>query len=284
MARTRKGGWVWGPHEDAKLRVLSLGAGIQSTTLALMAAHREVSPLPEAMIFADTEAELPATMEHLDWLEGEIARLTNGQMPSYRVSEGSILTNIESRSKGDKKRFVSAPFFTGNGGMGRRQCTREFKIQPLTRKQRELLGYKPRKRIPVGSCEVWIGISTDEAIRAGSAFQRWVVNRYPLLELRMSRHDCERWLTRKGYPVPPKSACVFCPYHSDHEWRWIRDNAPQSWAEAVRIDKLTRHTPGMDHAEYLHRSCLPLDQVDLSTPEERGQLNWLMECEGGCGL
>ena len=180
----RRGGWSWGPVEGAKLRCLSVGAGVQSTTLALMAARGVVGPLPDAMIFADTQAESAATMDHLHWLESEVARLTNGRMATHRVSAGSITETIERRSRndlpkrrdGEPGRFVSAPFFTGNGGMGRRQCTREFKVEPLTKKQRELLGYRPRQRIPVGSCEVWIGISTDEVVRAGSAYDRWVVN------------------------------------------------------------------------------------------------------------
>lgn len=33
---------------------LSLGAGVQSTTMALMAPHGEIGPLPEVAIFADT--------------------------------------------------------------------------------------------------------------------------------------------------------------------------------------------------------------------------------------
>ena len=311
--RRRRGGWSWGPvtsggpdGDGAKLRCLSVGAGVQSTALALMAARGVVRPLPHAMIFADTQAESAATMAHLAWLEGEVTRLTNGRMAVHRVTAGSITQTIEHRARGDAGRFVSAPFFTANGGMGRRQCTREYKVEPLTKKQRELLGYAPRQRIPIGSCEVWIGISTDvgkqsdavpdrrpEAagvVRAGSAFDRWVVHRYPLLEERMSRHDCQRWLEKHGYPVPPKSACLFCPYKTDAEWRWLRDNDADAWAEACRIDALIRDTPkgqgnlpDMKHAEYLHRSRTPLSEVDLSTAEERGQ-GWLLECEGGCGL
>lgn len=290
--KKRRGGWSWGPVEGAKLRTLSMGAGVQSTTLALMAAHGEIGPLPDVMIFADAGAETASTMVHLDWLEKEVARRTNGRMETRRVSNGSITETIERRASGNAglrqdgkpNRFVSAPFFTANGGMGRRQCTREFKIEPLTKMQRSLLGYKPRQRIPKGSCEVWIGISTDEVIRAGSATDSWVVHRYPLLEERMSRHDCEAWLAKNGYPVPPKSACVFCPYRSDHEWRWLRDNDPDAWAEAQRIDALIRDTPGMVHAEYLQRRRKPLSEIDLSTAEDRGQSNWLDECEGGCGL
>ena len=284
--KSRAGGWSWGPVEGVKLRALSMGAGIQSTTLALMAAHGEVGPLPDVMIFADTGDDSGLTLKHLDWLESEVTRRTNGRMQCRRVSRGERLSDSIRRRSVDPaaSRFVSAPFFTASGGQGRRQCTREFKIEPLTKQQRELLGYQPRQRIPPHSAEIWIGFSTDEVIRAGAAFDRWAVNRFPLLELRMSRWDCVQWLTRKGYPVPPKSACVFCPYRTDAEWRWMKENDPEGFAEAVAIDRLVRDVPGMRHQEFVHRSRRALADVDFSTAAERGQGDMLDVCEAGCGL
>ena len=73
-------------------------------------------------------------------------------------------------------------------GIGKRQCTHEFKIAPITKKLRALLGYAPRRRIPVGSVEVWLGISLDEAIRMKPSRTAWQVNRWPLVEARLSRH------------------------------------------------------------------------------------------------
>lgn len=284
--RIRRGGWSWGPVEGAKLRFLSLGAGVQSTVLALMALKREIGPMPDVVIFADPGEESRLTMEHLSWLEAEITRQSNGQMQTMRVSRGERLSDqIRRRSRDDSHtRFVSAPFFTAGGGQVRRQCTSEFKVEVLERAQRALLGYGPRQRIPAGSAEVWIGISTDEVVRAGAAFSSWAVNRYPLLERRMSRVDCERWLIANGYPVPPKSACVFCPYRTNAEWRWLRDNDPEGWAVACEIDALVRNTPGMRHQEFVHRSLKPLAEVDLSTAEDRGQGELLLVCEAGCGL
>lgn len=48
-----------------KLRVISLGAGVQSTTMALMAAAGEIGPMPDCAIFADTGWEPAAVYEHL---------------------------------------------------------------------------------------------------------------------------------------------------------------------------------------------------------------------------
>jgi len=294
-ARVRRGGWSWGPAEGIAHRSLSLGAGVQSSTLVMMMVTGDL-PWVDSILFADTGDESVKTMEHLDWLDGQVKLRTNGRVEIHRVGRGGRLSDrIRNRSAGrgiiNNDRFVSAPFYTegrkgkrgGAGGQGKRQCTREFKLEPLDRAWRGLLGYAPRKRIPAGSVEVWIGISTDEVVRAGAVFSAWQINRYPLLEMRMSRMDCVRWLEEHGFPVPPKSACVFCPYRSNAEWRWLRDNDPQGWVDAVELDHLIRNTPGMREREYLHRDRVPLDQVDLSTDEERGQ-GMLMVCEGGCGL
>lgn len=291
-ARIRRGGWSWGPVEGAKLRVMSNGGGIQSSTLIMMMCVGDL-PWVDHIINADPGDESEATYRHLEWLDAQVRRYSNGRVLTHTVSRGGRLSDrIRNRAAGrgvlNNDRFVSAPFYTlggkgGRGGQGKRQCTREFKIEPLEKKERDLLGFLPKQRIPRGSCEVWIGISTDEVVRAGAAFTSWTVNRYPLLEKRLSRRDCVAWLEGHGFPVPPKSACIYCPYKSNAEWRWLRDNDPKAWADAVEIDRLIRNTPGMREQEFLHRDRVPLDEVDLRTDEEAGQ-GMLMVCEAGCGL
>lgn len=105
----------------------------------------------------------------------------------------------------------------------------------------------------------------------------------------MTRGACLEWLEAHGYAIPPKSACTFCPYRSDTGWRDMKANDPASFAEAVEVDRLVRDSAGFATARknqlFVHRSLKPLDQVDLSTAEERGQLNlFLNECEGLCGV
>lgn len=284
--RVRRGGWSWGPVEGAKLRVLSLGAGVQSTTLALMAAHGEIGPMPDHAIFADTGAEPAAVYEQVKWLRsGNVL-----PFPINGVSAGNLQADVEGAAAGIGGMWSRPPFFVKSAknrlGQVNRQCTQDYKIEPIRKEHRRLLGFKPRQRIPDAQVEVWIGISTDETVRAGASYENWSVNRFPLLEKGMSRQDCEAWLIRNGYPVPIKSACTFCPYRTDAEWRWMRDNDPASWAIAVEIDRRIRdmHKHGRIRGElFIHRSGKPLDMVDLSTAEERGQ-GMLMVCEAGCGL
>ena len=93
----------------------------------------------------------------------------------------------------------------------------------------------------------------------------WVRNRWPLVELNMSRFDCIEWLQRNGYPVPPKSSCLGCPYHGDDFWNRLKRDSPAEFADTVKVDQAIRDTKvaGMTEQQYMHRSLLPLDQVRL---------------------
>ena len=271
--------------ENPELRVISLGAGVQSTVMALMAAHGEIGPMPDCAIFADTGWEPAGVYEHLDWLEKQLP------FPTYRVSAGNIRDDHMAGLNTTGQRFASIPMFTANGGMGRRQCTAEYKVAPIRKKQRELLNVQPRKRVPKDTIvEQWLGISTDEAGRIKPSRDKWQINHWPLIDADMSRQDCMKWFDAK-YPgrVLSKSACIGCPFHNNNNWRDLRDNDPVSWSDAVEFDKAIRHNGsklvGMKEQQFLHRACVPLDEVDLDTAEDRGQLNFFVnECEGMCGV
>ena len=243
--------------------------------------------MPDCAIFADTGWEPVAVYEHLAWLMSRNVL----PFPVYIVSAGDIRADLLRAGAGE--RWASIPAFTRTTkrnrveiGMIRRQCTKDYKIVPIRRKVRELAGLTRRRSPPTPVIEQWIGISLDEAIRMKPSFEAWQANRWPLIEQRMTRNDCLRWLERHDYPIPPKSSCIGCPFHSDAAWRRIRDGDPEAWAEAVRVDRAIRiGLRGVRSEVYLHRSAVPLDQVDLSTPEDRGQLNlWANECEGLCGV
>jgi hypothetical protein len=260
------------------MNIISLGAGVQSTTMALMAAHGEITPMPDCAIFADTGWEPRAVYDHLAWL------ITQLPYPVFQVSAGNLRADIMSRSNTTGGRFAAVPWFMlmpdGGNAMGRRQCTKEYKLTPIRRKVRELLGGKT----PKGGATIWIGISTDEVMRVKPSRVGYMVNRWPLIELKLNRNDCLRWLERASYPAAPKSSCIGCPFHSNQQWRELR-NSPAEWADAVEVDAAIRAQPGFRGQQFMHRSLKPLDQVDLSTAEDRGQLNLFNnECEGMCGV
>lgn len=274
------------------LHVISLGAGVQSSTMALMFAAGELLPMPDCAIFADTGAEPRHVYSWLDWLKTKLP------FPVYRVMHKRGLTvNIVESING--KRFASAPFFTESGGNGaeffagrragqlRRQCTREFKIGPITKKLRELVGLKYRQRAPRKNLVVqYIGISFDEISRMRASRLHWIEHRWPLVDLRMKRHDCLNWMAVNGFPKPERSACSYCPYHSDTEWRNLKKFWPDDFADAVSIDQLIRAgVRGTTQQLYLHRSLKPLDEIDFRTAEDAGQVDMFNnECEGMCGV
>tara|TARA_R100001509_G_scaffold142513_2_gene97948 strand:+ start:207 stop:725 length:519 start_codon:yes stop_codon:yes gene_type:complete len=172
--------------------------------------------------------------------------------------------------------------------MGRRQCTFDYKIVPLNKKIRSLLGYKPRQRIPVGNVQVWVGISTDEAVRMKPSRERWIENIWPLIDAGMSRHDCVRWF-EENYPDRnlQKSSCLGCPFHNDAAWRELKNGNPDEWRDVVHVDSQIRHGGSGDktNKQFMHRSLQPIDEVDFRNLEDMGQLNFFdEECEGMCGV
>ena len=253
---------------STNLKLLSLGAGVQSTVLALMACDGTLPGLDGA-IFADTGWEPPAVYEQVDRLEVEFEK---AGIPLHRVSQGNIRNDITDPGS----RFASVPWFItnpdGTEGMGRRQCTAEYKLAPINRKVRELLGAiaPDFRRVPKGNtAEQWIGFSTDEIHRVNDKRDNlYTTKRYPLLDLDMSRKDCERWLAASGWGHTAKSACIGCPFHGNAAWRDLRDNHPEEWQDAVEFDRQIRKGGARGEElrgeAFLHRSRVPLELAPIN--------------------
>ena len=156
----------------------------------------------------------------------------------------------------------------------KRGCTVEYKINPINRYIDEIREGR--------LVDVQIGISTDEMTRCKDHARKWGTNKFPLIEKRMSRHDCLKWMENKGYPKPPRSACVYCPFHKNEEWQKIKTEDPESFAEAVRVDKMQRNISKTGKETFLHRSLKPLDEIDFEN--EIDSFGWGGECDGMCGL
>jgi hypothetical protein len=266
-------------YQEDNVNIISLGAGVQSTTVALMAAERLITPMPDAAIFADTGWEPKAVYEHLDRLRKALP------FPVHVVSHGNIRQDTLAKTNSSGQRFSSIPWFIDSprGGIGRRQCTKEYKLVPIYRAARALIGKAPRERILSGAVNMWIGISTDEAIRMKPARVKWVTNRFPLIDAGMSRVKCLDWLKSRGWSAP-KSSCLGCPFHSNAMWRELKKN-PDEWADIVEVDRAIRVSPKTKYRQYMHPSLQPIDEVDFRSLEDRGQLNMFgNECEGMCGV
>lgn len=277
---------------EPTLRINSLGAGWQSTAAQLMAIEGML-PRLDCAIFADTQWEPAGVYRHLDRLTAVSA---DAGIPVLRVSKGNLRADALDLSH----RFASIPYYTqappapcdrcgatgtfeggkctkcrGSGawdgkGMGRRQCTSEYKLAEIYRKVRELLGAKPPgyQRVPKGrAAEVWVGFTTDEIGRVNDRSPGYIRLRYPLMELNMTRPDCRRWLVSRGWKDVGKSSCTGCPYLTNEEWREMRGSRPGEWADACAFDAAIRYgganplPPGT--TAYLHASRVPLAEAPI---------------------
>ena len=270
-------------------RVLSLGAGVQSTVMALMAESGELGlPKPDIALFADTQWEPPSVYTHLEWLKTQVS------FEIRTVTAGNIKHNLSLGIMPDQSKFIGIPVFLdksdGGDGIMRRQCTTQYKLKPIHRALREIHGLKPRQPVPKNvKIEMWVGISVDEIGRAKPSQEEWIEKKFPLIELGLSRAQLHKWFQER-YPdrTLPKSACIGCPYHSDGVWKDMKETDEESFMDAVQVDIELRSNPNItalvpDAKAYLHRSRKPLALVDFS--DAKGYQDQMAEeCDGLCGI
>ena len=294
------------------IEVLNFGAGVQSTTLLLMSLDG-VLPKLDNVIFADTQWEPAAVYRHLEWCKKIAA--SKGLEISVRTA-GNLREDLlefwgPRRKSADGKRYASIPAYIrnpdGSRGIVRRQCTSEYKIDVIDRFiRREVIGLAPRQRWPKDRVvRQWIGISCDEFQRMKKTTSANRVLWHPLIEAEelqrtppgtlrgitrgFTRKDCLRWLSDHGYPEPPRSACIGCPFRRNKEWlRLTRDE----FADACEVDRLIRErgwgSAVNDAGElrgqpYLHDSLVPLSEADLGGTNTEWN-DWDNECDGVCGV
>ena len=292
--RRQRAGEVIVSEEDFDLRVISLGAGVQSSALYRMAALGEIDgPMPDVAIFADTQSEPPWVYETLDLLESD----HGDQIPIVRPTVGNLAEDLKKGVKSRGARFASVPFWMegsdGGTSLGLRQCTGEYKINVVRKEIRRLLGVEKGKRA-AGKFRVeqWIGISIDEVQRAKPSRDSWIENRWPLLyDVPMRRSQITEWFKERNFPVPGKSACTFCPYRQPIEYARMREDHPEVFEEACRVDDLIRSSTtgklgAMREEQFVWRALKPLREIppvsELDNHEQIDMFN--NECEGMCGV
>lgn len=278
---------------EKQWNVLSLGAGVQSSTMALMASKGQLLDIKvDFAIFSDTQDESRKVYDWLDWLEKQLS------FPVYRVTKGKLSADA---LKVRNKQADNAPYIknllpvytisrtTGEPGFANtRQCTIEYKVLPILREIKERCDIKRgQKHATVTSL---IGISYDEMQRMKQSREKFVVNRWPLVELKMKRQDCVEWMELNGYPKPPRSSCIFCPFHSNREWRRLQTEEPDEFQKALDFEKKFQEKKSIEldfnSDVFFHRSRKPLGKVDFRSDLEKGQqaFSFMDECEGMCGI
>ena len=282
-------------NREITKHVISFGAGVQSTVMLLMADLEIITPRPEAAIFADTGWEPDTIYRHIEWMK------TVCTIPIITVSSGKNLYNDTMKGVG-KSGTLGTPIpvwmldSRGNIGINKRECTTDYKIVPITKQIRELIGRKTRARTGPAAIQ-WLGITTDESHRIKDSRHSWITNRWPLIEINLTRSDCIQWFN-KNYPGQPlvKSSCVGCPFHSDREWLRLYHDNPDQMQKAIELDEQIREPQRMKESKlrntpFLHRTATPLREKieQLERIDRSGQQlplfdGWGNECEGHCGV
>lgn len=216
-------------------------------------------------------------------------------------------TNSDGNGKIGGGRFASIPCFTApppesrpekfKEGRVNRQCTPEYKTHVVEWViRRRVLGLEYRQRFPQGvHVHQSFGFDALELGRKGRLEKRyretipWATPHFPLIGMGWTRKDCVEWLKPRVPHRVQRSACVFCPYKDNREWKELRDESPEEWERAITVDRAlreegTRDAEGMSDKLWLHRTCIPLELVDLSEPQPPRMLDlFTEECEGMCG-
>lgn len=234
------------------MEVWNCGGGTQSIAIAVLIIQRKL-PAPDFSLIVDTGREKRSTWEYYD----------NTLSPALR-EVGIILKRVS------KKDFATVDLWSKNGqscelpafttqtegeiGKMSNFCSHEWKTRVAHRYLRSLGVGQYRKRL---------GFSTDEPRRYAKKLND-LAFRIPLVQdIPMNRQECVDLVKSVGWPEPPRSSCWMCPNHHDKDWQHLKENSPEEFAAAVRLEKELQQK---DPFIWLHVDGIPLDQVDFQKP------------------
>jgi len=220
-------------------RVLSLGGGVDS--FAMLVRAIELGIHLDAVVFCDVgdkarldPAEWPSTYRHLDEVvrplcEKHGIRFEWLDTERYPVRDArSLFAWLHARQQ--------IPVSGDN-----RVCTAIAKVE---RFERWLSDNYPGQEV-----EVWIGFEAGEEKRAATdpnagkkrkrikPDQARRINRFPLIEWGLCRCRCVELVRAAGFPVPRKSACVFCPYATRTDFQTLATELPEQWEAVVDLEE-----------------------------------------------
>jgi hypothetical protein len=253
-------------NREAK-EIFSSGGGTQSAAITALIVQGKL-PRPDVVIIADTGYEKATTWKYLDAvIRPELAKIG---LEVHRVStEWQSIPEHGNPMMSHNGNTVLIPAFSnkvvGSTGKLSGYCSARWKVETKQRYLSRVLGIMPSK------AKHWIGFSLDEARRAtrmmlGEDYKRGLI-RFPLIhDVPLRREQAISIVQQMGWPTPPRSACYMCPNMRDDEWRGI---SPEELAQAAELEReLQKHDPHV----WLHKSCVPIDTIDFTKPDDQPEL------------
>ncbi|WP_210747772.1 phosphoadenosine phosphosulfate reductase [Actinomadura latina] len=241
------------------IRAFSYGGGWQSTAALVLAAQGRIDF--QTFLFANVgyDSEHPATLAYIrDHAAPYAAAHGIDLRELHRIRRDGTTETLYGRLMREGSRSIPIPVRMSNGAPGTRSCTADFKIRVIGR------WLKAHGASATNPATIAIGISLDEIHRANTRrHEPYERITYPLLDLGIRRTDCPRILRSAGLPVPPKSACWFCPFHRLTTWQDMRREQPALFTKACHLENTInqrRHALGKDPV-YLTRFNAPLADV-----------------------
>lgn len=240
------------------VRVMSFGGGVQSTAMLVLSARGEIDFRTALFCNVGADSENPATLEYVEkwsrpYAEAHGIEFVTLQKKLRDGTPESVMSRIR-----NGERSIGIPVRMSNGAPGNRQCTADFKIRVVAKE------IKRRGATPDNPATVALGISMDEFHRmrtsSGIPYQN---NAYPLIDAKITRQDCMNIIEAEGLPVPPKSSCFFCPFHTKAAWRDMARNEPEMFTKSVELERFInerRERLGKDKV-WMSSALRPLDEA-----------------------
>lgn len=276
--------------------IISYGGGTQSSALIIMALEGDYNlPRPDFAVYADTGAEPEFVNEYVRYFINYVKNKYDFDIFTTQHKKGLVehLTNGKKQKRnGDFYTSSVPPLFTrddsGKKGMLMRQCTSDFKINPCNKLINAHLQRKERYRF-------WLGISFDERTRMKISSLKRREFYYPLVDNFINRIDSINYLKSKGVKPAQRSSCLFCPFHSDRYWIWLRKYHEVEFNKAVEIEKVMNNLGDCGKVKtgdkfsyfkyFLHSSCVSLAKVQFKNENQLNMFPEMIdECDVLCGI
>lgn len=242
------------------MNILSFGAGMQSTALALMSCENALAarmgktfphptiPIYDCIVFCDLGLEAEWVIAQMEFVRRACieASIRFEKIDTHLYQD---LLNYYGR-----KRTAAIPWWTKGedgkeGKISRRACTIDYKIDAVAKFARwNVLGYKKGQRTrkeDLSAHEMHIGFSVEEQsrIKTVGPCNPIFVKRYPLVELGLDRAANYAYIRDVWGLETKASACLFCPFHQNHFFQHIKENEPAHYQQLLEVDSILEERP-----------------------------------------